>query len=453
MKKRLLALLFCGLLVTGCGAEGSGEGVDAGTTGGATSDRVTSGDASATPEVVENQGWETREVALPNLPEFTVENVTVGTGESLAMARTQFDFTEEEIHEIISRHSIIEENYELYDGIDVSAYGETVNGSDYVFYQMKEGVWGKSKDEDYVYVSTLSADFMLDMSRITSDFLTWNDINLVLCNLEPCKENQEKIYALATDVFGEELAEFLVYQNISDEYYEDVYLENTKYTLSSYWDEDSVVLGVSIEPNVSNGWNMGRDFDCYDGGYEPVTGYTRYTPSQLTGGLISDLDVTSFSNYGAGIMSIGDGRYVATDLGTLRYNELYAGETERESNFSVGLVSLRDGRETDDCPLHTMDWKVEEDGEGISNLNFEYGVEIRNTSDYTIEQVVDTMKAQIQYLFPAEDLSAVTAEAIRSEGEIELTFAPVTAMDLTCDCIVTIEDDGTWTMTLSYNRD
>ncbi|MBQ4536369.1 MAG: hypothetical protein II994_01975 [Lachnospiraceae bacterium] len=397
--------------------------------------------------------WEIKEVSVPAVEPLVWQEVATKNGRTTKVATTPLNFTFEQVKEILARHDVIGGSYNLFDYNTINVVSNAEGEVDMVAYSFTDQLLGMKKGASFDEVSEYFCDFTLTMNRNTSDFTNCNNVSIHFSSLAETQESQEKVKALLTELFGTEIAEYLVYTECDGESEDEgvfAYGDGAEYILKTSRNKYGTTFTVGFNIPLTHERLAERVYN-YDGGYEPVTDTVKYNFSELTGGLFADLDVTDFRNYENEYLSLGDGVHVYAEP-TVTYETMQLNATDILYRGKMSLRAQKEEWIARNCPYHTIDAEVVEDAEGVKSIQVSYEVENTWDEKVSFETVADLHLAQLQALFPEAELSAVTYDALKAD-DVQVDLGKVTILDKECQCIAVLDDSKEWTMSITWNRE
>lgn len=489
MKKKLFAALLTMIMAT-CIAACSGKGdVSTNTESGTAaleSDKKDAGKQSSgkkedseKEEQSKKDGvfWETKEVAAPSFSNISVREQEIVEGVSVRITKTPLDFDFHEIETRLRANSFIKDNYKLQtrtrEGIDEA---ESYKEGDFHDYSFSRSICGESLDntEDKAYYGDFS--FV-----ITTDYANYDNTYLVSVSFDNIPEEsgmQEGIYSVLKDALGEDVAEYLTYQETEkaknkglEEYIE--YPEKAKYYFQREMKRGSEdgTWNISFVIRVDNAGVL-NEFRCYDGGITPMLQNAKYNLSTLTEGSLSNWNLQQFSNDIPEYTGIDMGSaFIRNKLEPIRYTEAVADDgTITYDLFMFGYVHGLTDVPAFNCPGIDVSYSIDERDNAITSLKvcFEgenIGANIDNSDPEAFyKRVFSIMKEQIALVCPClnpdeidfnkmwdvSDANIIDFDNMKEVLDWKEEF-PVTYLGEECECRVTISLSdiyGKWSVTL-----
>lgn len=399
---------------------------------------------------VDENVWQTKPMEMPDLNVLTWEDVNIADVLTTPIAATPFDYTSQELWDMVSGYSYIKDNFELYRETKTTGWGNHYKQGDFVHYLVEERIYGMEKeDADAGNISSIYAGFQVTTTQDTSDFSDWNSVYIHFADLESTKETQELIYPIVEDILGKEFAEYLVYHEQGEDFSETVEEGNVEYTFYSRRSGSGIGYQVSMKVNHTREENK---FYYYDNGYEAMTDNMKYNLSQVTGGRMDDFDVLNFGNYEADYLAIAPMDYEYTDLDSVSYSVVPISTTQTEYKYSMKLYAKN---EDGNGNCYVVNWDIIENAGEMERFHVDH--KVWNNFNYNIkpyhdEDIFGFKLAQIKHWFPDADLSSITYEELDEKEEMTIDLPSVTIMDKECSCKLWMDEYTEWSVALDWTK-
>ncbi len=415
--------------------------------------------------ISEDAFWKTREMVQPSLEDVSVRSVSIEDVLTIKIATTPFNFDIDEIEQKLRVNSFITDRFNLSREKRETIYSaESYTEGDFHDYVYTDAINGRLEGED------TTQDFYVSL---TTDYSTYDNVNyasVYINNMPEAADTQENIRMVLKDIFGEEVAEYLVYgpsdpdANARDKYNMEAVIESSggnKYLLERDLEKNDHNVLTSIEGTwkmtfsvrVSEpGFSNLTTFAYYDGKKVPMAHSAKYNMSDITEGGVSDINLNNFSQMFPEYTRVDIGsKFIRNDLTMFSYNEEILSDGAIEYCLDItGLVNQLADVPGYQQPKLDVSYTLREKDDALYyvDVSFKGSNIYRHVEEIDNEKLLNSMKEQVSVLMPNIDLS----ETVYSEGvtsyNIENTF---TYMGVTCEYKISFNlnhNNGDWSISI-----
>lgn len=468
MKKKLLYLLLATAMVCVC-IGGCGKKKDKEETKEPAVEQTKKENNNEKKEETKEEGlacWEEKELELPKVADGTKREVSITENTKIDIYKASWDFDFVKMKEIVRKNKLVTDNYvlaedhlERMDGERYTDIGERVS------FDYEDSVIGAYKDGNENETQWFN-DFTFELCYQTELFDGAKSSSVSFHNIKLDKKVQKEMASFLSELYGEDIAEYLVFAKDKDGKTADDKVLNEKGYMS-----DTVEVGILkyhlvrnidvskegenyvtfiVRADVNEDLSYSR-FSYYDNEYKTKYGEMKYKVSDfLKPENIGNTDYTTFSTFADKYMNIGPHEYFRTilDNTTFRIVQADNGISRYECSFEA-MKGCSDISKLI-SPVLDIDYEfVEKDGTIINTeIQIEGDAGFIHTNEETDaekqsahSQLISVNKQQIEALFPGLDTSQMSYANYDESGNLRYTTTYVlngTTYDVSIECKIGI---------------
>ena len=417
-------------------------------------------------DVEEEEFWKSREnLTIPSFDAVAVEEKVALDGKlPYKLSATPFHYDLDNLEEVLGNNEYINGIYNI-SRIKTERMDEfeTFEEGDFHTCTTEETIIGRVEgEENFKY-------FRFDLTTHHKLFHEPNKVYLKIYGVPQTNLTQNKICDIAEDVFGKEIAEYLVYSPTNakapgkddrlDFYGEVKGPDGASYSFRRDLDflskEDGWSVAFTVElfsPSFSADGNYPYD----DGGKEPLYNSAKYTISDITENGLSNADFNNFSTMWPEYTGVyAGGEFMRNGMSGFDYSEEVLHNGDKVYDFCLWNIKtlLKDVQGYKQPELH-IQYTIKENEEGIYDLykyissdNVYQHVENRND-----EEVLACMIEQASVIMPYADFSQVIYNPEQEVYKVEGTH---TLMGIECVYSVKFKlySDASWNANVNEKRE
>ena len=354
-------------------------------------------------------GWTYKTVECP-YPELIMEDVPLSDSTTVRLFTTPFNIKIEDMYEVVKNHPFFTDaTCSIRKFEDCDEFKSDDEG-DFYIYECQDMIFVDNKEGQQIFSMSLSTDYSL--------FKNINDINIHFYQVDKGTETQEQIRQILSDILGEEIADYLVY-NITEidgeeENFTEVIETTDDATYYSYRtitpDKEKYSVDFAISVSASK-----EGFFYYNGGQKPGIDSSKYGIDDISN--ISVINYDKFTDFLPELNHIDLGaEFLGNSIKNLEYSEFYERDGSTEYQLSIDDIKLylKDVNNSQ-CPVLNINYIIREKEDAVKFLTiiFEANNIFKWQEDATPEEVLNKMKEQVSVFYPDIDLSGV----VYSEGQ------------------------------------